>query len=629
MAADLDALRERLRTDSAFYARHCLRIVDKRAQVVPLEPRPAQLKVELALEAQRRAGKPQRVIVLKSRKTGVSTWVMGKMIQRTTLQANRRALIVAQDGDTGGELFGIGERMYARLPEDSRLRLKPIIRNQRHQRSLLFGEPSREARRKGEMGLDSLLRVDTANEVQAGRGFTYHDLHLSEVAFWPDVRKMVALLNAVPDEPNTMIVKESTANGYNHFRADWKRAERGESEYAPVFISWLEDPDCWRPFSSDTERESFAGEVGTGPYGEDEPGLVEMGASLEQLAWRRWAIANKTEGDLDTFHQEYPSTPEEAFLGTGRPTFDRALVARVVAGTQLTDPVAPRPGEGPEVGVLLEGKTIERRGRHGKFDVPVSVQWADRDVTGFGPRHAFWRVWERPRAAVKAGEPCPACEGGCEACGGSGRVLRDIPAGRYVLCVDPMSGEEDDLGTHAWHALQVIDHRTKRQVAEYRSRLDPDLIAREAFKAGLYFNEALVVVEVTGGYGWPIVRTLHFDLHYRRVFMRKAEEHKQERQADRLGWETNRATKPSLEAGAKELLREGSHGIRSRLLAEEMTTYVMNSRGLSRAEAGANDDLLMSWMIAQHVAQLVPAPSDKKPRTTTATRPLLNERGGY
>ena len=53
------------------------------------------------------------------------------------------------------------------------------------------------------------------------------------------------------------------------------------------------------------------------------------------MAWRRHRIATRYGGDIELFHQEMPSTPEEAFLVSGRPVFDRGamLAARKKVST--------------------------------------------------------------------------------------------------------------------------------------------------------------------------------------------------------------------------------------------------------------------------------------------------------
>jgi hypothetical protein len=303
-----EELRERLLTDTPFWGRNCATIIDKAGQPVRLNGKTAQLRFDRALEEQRAAGRPMRAIVLKARKLGFSTWVQAKIMQRITQLPYRRALVVAQDHGTAGELFAIGERIYDHLPSTEELALKPPRSSRRRGRYLHFGQPARSLQVQGLVGLDSSLSVDTAREVAAGRGYTYTELHCSEVAFWPDVSKLTALLNAVPDEPETMIVLESTANGSNHFKSRWQRAVSGESEYAPIFAAWHEDQDNSLPFRNAEEREAFVETIGEGPWGEDEPRLRDQfGCRPEQLHWRRRAIVDKTESKLELFKQEYPA----------------------------------------------------------------------------------------------------------------------------------------------------------------------------------------------------------------------------------------------------------------------------------------------------------------------------------
>ena len=45
---------------------------------------------------------------------------------------------------------------------------------------------------------------------------------------------------------------------------------------------------------------------------QEEEDKSEVQLDNDQLQWRRWCIANNRQGNIDTFHQEYPSTPEEA-----------------------------------------------------------------------------------------------------------------------------------------------------------------------------------------------------------------------------------------------------------------------------------------------------------------------------
>lgn len=602
----------RLRWDTPYYSEHCLKIVDPGGTLVPFMWKPEQLRLFEALERQRLAGEPQRAIILKARKIGYSTAAQALLIHRATQRQYHRSLVVGHKKDTAGELFDIGKRMYDNLPGDEASGLawlKPPIANQRRQDMLLFAEPSREARARGVVGLDSLYRVDTAEEFEAGRGFTYHSLHLSEVAFWPKVQKMVALLNAVPDEPNTLIIKESTAYGFNHFKEDWDAAVDGTSAYAWIFSAWFDEPSYMRPFLTEGEREEFIEQIGRGPFGEDEPALRQLGVSPEQLNWRRWAIVNKCQADIETFHQEYPSTPEEAFLGTGKRVFSMAVVKHVIDRTAATDP--QRPSEafpGPRVGVLEATGYRERGGRHGRVQVPQAPRW--KQSSG---RFDRWRVWEHPDMGFDE----------------NGEKVREI--GRYVVAVDPSGADDTQEDGSAEHAIQVIDQRTGEQVAEFSTdRLDEIEVGVQAYMAAIYWNEAWLAFETTGGYGLAMARMCWQDFGYPFLYFRKSLEDRGEKQQDRLGWDTGPSTKRLLIAGGRELLRTEQDGIRSRRLAQQLLTYIEHKPGRYAPEKGKFADLLMAWLIAQEIAKEKPVrPERKASSSSTMHYSPRDPRTGY
>src|SRR5262249_40601886 len=97
--------------------------------------------------------------------------------------------------------------------------------------------------------LDSDYKVGTAGTKAVGRSQTVQYFHASEVGFLPFAETHAAgVMQAVPNEPDTEIVLESTANGMgNFFHAHWQAAERGESEYEAIFIPWYWSDDYRAP----------------------------------------------------------------------------------------------------------------------------------------------------------------------------------------------------------------------------------------------------------------------------------------------------------------------------------------------------------------------------------------------
>ena len=603
--SEREQITHRLRWDTPFYARTCLKIIDKSRRLGPFIPNPAQLDFDRRLEQQRATGAPVRALVLKARQLGFSTWVQAKLIQRVTQLPHHDALVIAQDVPTAGSLFEKGELMHAHLPADPALGLKPAIESRRRARFLKFGQPSKAARLHGHLGLNSSIHVDTANEFEAGRGQTKSELHCSEVAFWPDARrKLTGLLSTVPDDPDTIVVLESTANGFNHWKSLWDNAEEGRNEYTPCFYAWFWDPQYSLPFASEEDRAQFISHIGLGAYGgvQEEALIERFDLTPEQLHWRRRMINDpRIDGRLDIFQQEYPATAEEAFLAEGKQVFSMLHVSRVIERAKETEAQV-------QEGILRPGAKIVRKGPRGAVEVPIKPEWVPREATGFGASHAFWRVWEQPVLA-----------------GG------ETPAGQYIIGVDPSSGEETEEGNLAYSAIEVIDHRTRRQVAEFRAYMDPGLFADQAYLAALYYNRAWLCPETTGGYGISLVQRAYLDYAYPYVYERKSQESRKEHQQDRLGWDTNRATKVVLEDGAKELLREESDGIRSLILANEFKTYIRDPRGKTGPEPNHFSDCLMAWMIAQQIALEKPVRPQRKRGevTSTSTKSVVSSRAGY
>lgn len=620
-AGDVERTRWRLLHDFEFYAPRCLWIIDKRGATVPFLLKPPQKRLARALLRQFEAGKPQRGMILKARQVGFSTEAVGMTIQRSTSRPNHLARHVAQDRLTAGALFDKGKKMWTKMPPA----IQPELAYSRDgftEKLMHFGVASRQQRAAGQPGLESQVTIDTAKATAGGRGLTIHTLHLSERSFWKSASgKVLGLLNAVPDEPDTLILDEATANGPGDFKDSWEMAEAGASDYYPCFTPWFEE-NTYRIALNADEAAELEADIGQHQlYGEDEPALVELMREkleewriegihpaaelglaggdierqriLEHLAWRRRAIPNKCEGNVEQFHQEYPSTSAEAFLSSGRPVFPAKLVARSLEAAKKTEPVK---------GALRAVETRKVRTRRGVLDVPTKVEWVPWSRLELGEkRRSKWKLWAAP---VRGGSH-------------DGKV---VPPGAYVLGGDPASGEENgtDSATGrvvlAAHALVVIDHRTLRQVAAWASDShDADEFADEALKAAIFYNKAWLAIESTGGWGLGPLRYIAREAHYPRTYRRAPQDTALPKDhADLLGWSTDAATKPMMRDLGVQLLREGKDGIRDVDLAMELLNYIIDNRGRMKPAEGKRADRLMAWLVAQIVAREKPIPSGSR-----------------
>jgi hypothetical protein len=637
-AAGREEIRRRLREDYEFAVdtAGAARIVTKEGLTVTMRLKRPQRRLVRGLMAQRDAGQPQRAQALKARQIGISTIVQVMGILRTTQTQNHLAITVAQDRTTVAALFGIGRHAWSQLPDQ----IKPPAAYEGgtlERKFLQFGEPSIALRRAGVLGLNSSYETATARRAASGRGRTIHSLHLSEPAWWDDYGMMLGIVQGVPDLPNTLVVKESTANGNNEFKDEWDDAVAGVSGYLPFFSPWYEEDEYRRAFTAGLDADEFHARLGSGrskreqEAAEEEPLLLariladlEEWArlddepfdpaaarlrALEHLYWRRWAIGAKCQGDLQKLHQEYPSTADEAFLSSGRKVFRAEYMARALAEAARQDPDVPTVhNPGPAMG-LLRGREfrVVRSRRHVTIEVPKEAVWVPRSKRQDG-EVARWRVWHLPQQEALDEYAGEAVMPGQQILGSQIWT----PPGQYLVNVDSASGKEDDAGTvHANHAITVIDHRTLRLVAEFESQQDPDDLALETLLAALFFNRAWVTVESTGGWGLPVLRRLALDYHYPRLFHRETVRKRIEDRSEDLGFSTDHVTKPLLEARAIELVRDHPEIVTSRVLASQMLTYVRDSKGRTGPEPGKLADVLMSWMIGQFIATIRPIRTDR------------------
>jgi hypothetical protein len=287
----------RLRTDLEYFAQY-LKIRQKIGPLVPLVLNPAQLELHRRIEEQRAKTDRVRVVILKARQLGISTYIAARLYHRTINTPGLRTIIVGHERRASSNLFQLVKRFHDHLPDE----LKPSVGTSNAE-ELIFDK------------IDAGYLVTVATTEGAGRSATAQMLHASETAFWPDLpTQMAALLQTVPDGAGTEIIIETTANGYNDFHSLWRKAEAGESEFMPVFLPWSLAPE-YRAKPSD--KFIMDGE---------ESKIAELhGLDLEQIAWRRAKISQL--GSPEYFSQEYPLLASEAFISS---SFDSFIPAELV-----------------------------------------------------------------------------------------------------------------------------------------------------------------------------------------------------------------------------------------------------------------------------------------------------------
>lgn len=190
----------------------------------------------------------------------------GYVLWLCLFRRGRSVLLFSRGLLEANELVRRVKAMYTRLPDWLRSRLPALTVD--NTRELAWGNGSR-------------VQSFAATE-NAGRSFTASLVVLDEFAFlaWPE--KLYTAIKPTVDGGGQLIVL-STANGLsNLFYELWQRAERGQGQFAPLFLPWWSRPD-------------------------------------RDAAWYARTQADAVDPLL--FQQEYPASAAEAFVSTDRSRF--------------------------------------------------------------------------------------------------------------------------------------------------------------------------------------------------------------------------------------------------------------------------------------------------------------------
>lgn len=494
------------------YIQEYIKIINKEGELVPLKFNYAQEILYNTIKKLRQENKLIRIIILKARQLGLSTATEGIFFANTVLGFNVKTGIITHKAEATSNLFNMNKIMLQNLPE----KLKPSLLND-NQNALVFNNE------KG-TGLNSEIKCMTAGSSGVGRSSTYKQLHMSEYAFWPGKKRdtYLGLVQTVPTTKDSMIIIESTPNGYDDFKDKWDDAVAGRSDFVPLFFPWFYNPD-YRMDYDGFELNS------------DEIELKQTyNIDNEQIAWRRWCIKNNCSNDIDQFKQEYPSCPEEAFLSTGKCLFPKEKVINRLQ--KLKEPT--------KIGYFkykYDGKTI------------ISYEFVE----------------SKSKQYIKIYED----------------VKKKYP---YVL-----GGDTAGIGKDSF-AGDIINNFTGKQCATLEIELDETEYTMQMYCLGKYYNNALICIE-TNYSTYPVKKL--YEMDYTNQYLRTIDEGIDVKIQDKLGFNTNRATRPVIIAELVEFFNECIELINDKKTLQEALTFIKRSDGKQAADDGYHDDRIMSLAI--------------------------------
>lgn len=507
-----------------------------------------------ALRQYRETGRV-RIIICKSRKRGCSTWIQAFSKFIELVIKGTMSLTVAHERPATENIFRIGKTIAENVPEwlGAELKSKP-----------------QSGRVEWKSGSYSICMTQ-GGSVDSFRSFTPTFLHISELPSWESNRKDTsasdvaqALLNSVPDGPNTFVFIESTAKGVgNLFHEMWQNAERGVrgNEFVPMFFPWSIDSDCRIPAPTTAQRadekatsklmkkahaendlhafHGYANQLGYSQLQRDR--AIEFDLDPEQVRFWQSTLINKCGNDQDKFDEEWPLSAELAFVSSGRNVFSASKLK------ERRDLLQKRP-----------------QPMKGKFNDDLDF------VVGSGG----WEIYEKP----EKGE-------------------------QYIISADVAGGgrgKDDD-----YSAIQVLKRRGRVQVAEFYGKVYPEDVAHQVAGAFRFYKAYMAAPENNG----PGLLTVHFlmrkypEVVLYREFMRAGKV--KGSPSTSVGYPTNSGTRPYMMGLLESGVRNGTFEINSTRLIDELMGIVRTKTGRIEAQTGGNDDATVAAGIALDLDQIL------------------------
>lgn len=213
----------------------------------------------------------RQILILKARQLGISWLLCAYALWLCLFHPGRMVLLFSRGQLEADELLRRVKVLYQRLPDWLRTSAARVT-----------------VENASEIAWDNGSRVQSLPATEnAGRSFTASLVIMDEFAFMQWAAKLYTAVKPTIDGGGQLVVL-STANGLsNLFYELWDRTVKGGSQFLPVFLSWRMRPD------------------------RDE-------------AWMRRVREDAVDPLL--VDQEYPDTPEQAFISTDRSRFIPTMI---------------------------------------------------------------------------------------------------------------------------------------------------------------------------------------------------------------------------------------------------------------------------------------------------------------
>ncbi len=512
----------------------CFVIVDKNKNTVPFFLNEVQRDfVNRLNKAKEEYEQGKRVsikfLVLKGRQQGFTSFITAYQLACTITRKNFEGFTAADEDTNTAAIFENKAKFpYANLPE----KIKPTEKyNNRKQ--LLFEK------------LHSSWEVKTASK-NMGRSRTINFFHGSEVAFWKDGISGVQAGLGEALTKDAIQIFESTANGYNEYKDLWD-----SGQWENCFYEWWLTKEYQIDFESKNKENWFKEKVKTSSdwiFQRCKWLLEEKGLSWGQIYW----YYNKYKGYInkDLIKQEYPCTPDEAFLASGACIFDKEIIIR--RKEYLKREYEKNP---PKKGFFL-------------------FEWNNPEAKDFIKDNTIRFIEDK---------------------NGYITIYEDAQKGYPYVIGGDTKGEGSDF-----FAATVVNNVTGKRCATLHADMDPDTYAHQMYCLGKYYNYALIGIEINFDL-YPVKELER--LNYHRQYIRQHYDSMTNTYQKKNGWKTDGNTRPLIISREITLIRDNIDLFNHIEFLNECLTFIKDEKGRPDAEAGKHDDILFSDMIAEAIRE--------------------------
>lgn len=437
--------------------------------------------------------------VLKNRKQGLSSIALAIAITKFLMGENERCVSVSFIDSSAQQQL---QRAKHFLQSYERINNVKVPLKYNSKQEMVYEGQTADGRK-----FINTLRVGSAKSRSFGRGDDITFLHITEAAFADDLE---ALLSGIGEAVtyNAITILETTANGYDQFKAHWDATEAKANDYTNFFYDpfWTYDKEF-----VEAKRRNL-GRLGP---------------------------------------QEYPYTAKEAFLTSGFPYFDQ------------------------EAMISYESQTEGNK--------PIKSQTIDKDMFS---------------------------------------QYRPLNKGEFIMCFVDTAGEGSDWNSGQFLSKDSLDipitlHH-EGSIVDVTPKLK-DVLEWIQTETGI---KPVVAYETNNGGGYELQRLERLNTYQKYTMYHQSSLDPMSKKlvkSDKLGFNTNSATRPVMLQGVEELINNHLVRIYHPVTVTQMFSFVKHKTPAgwkAEAETSSHDDEIMSlagvWQLYQ---------TEKPPVEIKRTRP--------